>query len=99
MSAVVAAAVQRVVDAWRSEGSQPQARIPWPRRRWREWFPHDGDTLVALPDALSRATVRGAWRDAAETPTVGRQRMVHHPSGDGPTCVVTKPPHLSIHLI
>jgi hypothetical protein len=76
MTVVVPVAVHRVVDAWRSEGSQPQAGIPWPRRRWRNQFPHHSATLAALPDALSRGTVRRASRDALESPAAAERAFL-----------------------
>jgi hypothetical protein len=62
-------AVRELIDAWRAAGRPSQPGIRWPRDRWIDAFPQQCQLLQGLPDAVDRAAIRAAARQAADGPT------------------------------
>jgi hypothetical protein len=77
---VVPLSVRRVVEAWRAAGSPSQAGIVWPLERWIDSFAAEATAFGVLPDRLTRPVVRGACRQAGESPAEARRAF---PGGDG----------------
>lgn len=69
-------AVQNLIDTWRSSGSRPQGRFPWPRAAWVASFPEIDATTIDLPELIGRGDVRRRAQQADREPEAARRSFI-----------------------